>query len=108
MAEEQLQLQNTEQQNNQNNNQEQKIEERKLILNIRKYVIKVPWTVRAKKAAKVIKELVKKYTKNENIKLSQKLNNYIWSRGMKNPPMKYNLKIVKKDDYYLVDLNDNN
>lgn len=114
MAEQvQLQEQNNQNQNlNQNNNQNVKTEQnevRILNLNIRKYVIKAPLTVRAKKAVKVLKELVKKYTKYENIKFSEKLNNYIWSRGIRNPPMKYKLKIEKKDNYYLVDLlNDNN
>ncbi len=88
-----------------------KIEEKKeevkeinIKLNIRKKLIKASIYKRAKKAVKLIREFIIKQTKNKNVKISKRLNEYIWSRGIKNPPSKYNLRIIKKGDTIYVDL----
>lgn len=85
----------------------EQVEQKILSFNIRKYILKAPKTGRAKKAAKVLKYLLKKHLKAD-VKLSDKLNKYIWSRGIKNPPVKYKLKAIKKDNYYFVELFDDN
>jgi len=57
-----------------------------------------PRTKRAKIAIKEIKEFLKRHTKSESIKIDKSLNEFIWERGIKNPPSKVRLKIVKVDD----------
>lgn len=87
--------------------QVQQLEERKLILNIRKNVLKAPKNKRAKKAVKVLREKLKRILKTDKIKFSYRLNEFIWRRGIKNPPMKYKLRIIKKEDTFYIDLDDN-
>jgi len=91
--------------------EETKQEERKeiiLTLNIRKHVLKVPRFQRAKKAIKVLRELLKRYTKSEIVKISKSLNEFIWSRGIKKPPVKIKVKILKKDNVAYADITRNN
>jgi len=83
----------------------EEIKIREMIINIRKYVIKAPLQRRAKKAIKVLRELIKKVVKKDNIKISAKLNEYIWARGIKKPPTKIPVKIIEKEDRVYVDLN---
>ncbi|BBL45384.1 50S ribosomal protein L31E [Nanobdella aerobiophila] len=85
---------------------EEKIEEYKIKINIRKYLLRASLFKRAKKAASTIKRIMKVRYKNENIKLSKRLNEYIWSRGIKNPPAIYKLRIIKKEDTIYVDLDE--
>lgn len=89
---------------NQKTENANQVEEKEIILNIRKKVLKAPLQKRAKKAMNVIKELIKKITKTDKIKISDRLNRYIWSRGIKKPPVKLNLKIIKKEDKVFVDI----
>ncbi|MBC7081156.1 MAG: 50S ribosomal protein L31e [Thermoplasmatales archaeon] len=53
---------------------------------------------RAKIAMKEIREFLKKHTKNDNIKIDKSVNEVVWERGIKNPPSKIRLKVVKVDD----------
>ena len=94
-----------EQQVNQQNIEEKKenIEEYHIKVNIRKWIIRTPLYRRAKKAAKVLKQILKVRYKANDVKLSIKLNNYIWSRGIKKPPTKYKLRIIKKDNIVYAD-----
>ena len=61
---------------------------------------------RAKKAARTIREIIMKRYKSKNVLLSVRLNNYIWSRGIKKPPTRYKLKIIKKEDKIFVDIDE--
>ena len=91
--------------------EETKQEERKeiiLTLNIRKYVLKAPRFQRAKKAIKVLRELLKRYTKSETVKISKSLNEFIWSKGIKKPPVKIKVKILKRDNVAYADIIRNN
>lgn len=61
---------------------------------------KVAYYKRAKKAVKAIKLFLAKHMKVENrdirkIKLSDSINQAVWSRGIKNPPQKITVKAVK-------------
>jgi large subunit ribosomal protein L31e len=73
-------------------------EEKIITVNLRKELKKVPRWKRAKKAVKILKEILKKQTKTENLKIDKALNEKIWSRSSKNPPTKLRIKIVKVDD----------
>jgi len=83
----------------------EEIKIREMIINIRKQVLKAPLQRRAKKAIKVLREMIKRIVKKENIKISARLNEYIWARGIKKPPTKIPVKIVEKEDKVYVDLN---
>ena len=82
---------------------EAKIElEREYVIPLKRKVLKVPRYKRAKKAVRTIKEFVAKHMKVENrdlnlVKIDKYLNNEIWFRGIKNPPSKIKVKVVKKD-----------
>lgn len=89
---------------NQQTTDVKKIEEKEITINIRKHILKAPLNKRAKKAINVLKEILKKISKVNEIKISCRLNEYIWSRGIKKPPTKLNLKIIKKDDKVFVDI----
>jgi large subunit ribosomal protein L31e len=57
-----------------------------------------PRSKRAKIAVREIKEFLKKHTKSDNIKIDKSVNELVWERGIKNPPSKIRLKVVKIDD----------
>ncbi|MFZ8855884.1 MAG: hypothetical protein ACO2OX_01660 [Candidatus Nanopusillus sp.] len=101
---EETQLVQTE--NVQHNQQVQQTQEFHIKINIRKWILKTPLKRRAKKAAKVIREIIMKRYKSKNILLSVRLNNYIWSKGIKKPPTKYKLRIIKKEDKIFVDIDE--
>ena len=82
------------------------------LLTIRLYprILSAPKWKRAKKAVKVLRELVTKYVKNiedpksgEKIRIkkpfvwiSHELNELIWSRGAKNPPRRVRVRVLYK------------
>ncbi|MHA1616021.1 MAG: hypothetical protein ACTSX9_01780 [Candidatus Njordarchaeales archaeon] len=82
------------------------------LLTIRLYprILSAPKWKRAKKAVKVLRELVTKYVKNiedpksgEKIRIkkpfvwiSPELNELIWSRGAKNPPRRVRVRVLYK------------
>ncbi|MBC7128278.1 MAG: 50S ribosomal protein L31e [Thermoplasmatales archaeon] len=57
-----------------------------------------PRSKRAKIAVREIKEFLKRHTKSDNIKIDKSVNELVWERGIKNPPSKIRLKVVKIDD----------
>jgi len=67
-------------------------EERVLILNLRD-AKKAPLQKRSKKAINLVRELVKKYTKKEEIWIDNEVNEKIWDRGIKKPPNKIRLRV---------------
>ncbi|MEM4347318.1 MAG: 50S ribosomal protein L31e [Candidatus Altiarchaeota archaeon] len=56
-----------------------------------------PKTRRARKAINMIREFLKRHTKTENIKIDASLNEKIWERGIKKPPRRIKVKVIKKD-----------
>jgi large subunit ribosomal protein L31e len=94
------------QQTQENVEKKENIQEFHIKINIRKWILKTPLKRRAKKAAKVIREIIMKRYKSKNVLLSVRLNNYIWSRGIKKPPTRYKLRIIKKEDKTFVDIDE--
>jgi len=88
-----------------NEEKKEEIKIREMIINIRKQVIKAPLHKRAKKAVKALADAIKRIAKNREVKISARLNSYIWSRGIKKPPTKIPVKIIEKEDKVYVDLN---
>ena len=94
------------QQTQENVEKKENIQEFHIKINIRKWILKTPLKRRAKKAARVIREIIMRRYKSKSVLLSVRLNNYIWSRGIKKPPTKYKLRIIKKEDKIFVDIDE--
>ena len=75
--------------------------ERIYTIPLRRGTMTAPRTRRAKKAIFVLKEFIYKHMKCTECKLSEQLNELIWSQGMRNPILKVKV-IVTKDDKGLV------
>jgi len=81
-----------------------KTETKILTLNLRRYVLVASRFKRAKKAVKALRHLALRHSKAKEVKISTRLNQYIWSNGIKNPPTKITVKIIKKEDIAYIDL----
>ncbi len=71
---------------------------RKYVVPLRKEFQKVPRYKKAKKAITALKQFLVKHMKSENVKIGTKANELIWQNGIKNPPAKIELDVVKKTD----------
>ena len=83
--------------------------EREYIIPLRKKFQHVPKYKRANKAVKIIREFLvrhmKIYDRNLNrVKLDKYLNEYLWFRGIKNPPEKIKVKAIREGDIVRVEL----
>ena len=71
---------------------------------------KAPRRKRAARASRLLRSFVEKHTKTENVKLSQKLNEKVWERGIEKPPSKVRIKVkkekVEEEEVASVDLSD--
>ncbi|MEM2943750.1 MAG: 50S ribosomal protein L31e [Methanomassiliicoccales archaeon] len=77
------------------------MDQEELILNIPLRLTKrVPRTQRAERAVKEIRQYVVRHLKatEENIWIDNRLNEVIWSRGIKKPPYRLKVKAVKFED----------
>jgi large subunit ribosomal protein L31e len=57
--------------------------------------IKSPRNKRSKRAMNTIREFVAKHTKSYDVKVSQKINEKVWTRGIHKPPAKIRVKVSK-------------
>ncbi len=64
---------------------------------LRKEWLKKPKYLRAKKAARALREFLVKHMKSEEVKLGKHLNEELWKHGMKNPPHHVKLTAIKDD-----------
>jgi len=70
---------------------------------------KVRGTSRRKKASKAVNELrrqVERRTDSTDIRISNNVNERLWSRGMTSPPSSVEVQIIDMDDYVLVEVPD--
>lgn len=72
--------------------------ERTYIIPLRKEWLKAPKYKRAKKAMSAVKEFLAKHMKSDNIKIGTNLNMKLWERGIKSPPHKIKVSVIKEDD----------
>ncbi|PIN86762.1 hypothetical protein COV19_03080 [Candidatus Woesearchaeota archaeon CG10_big_fil_rev_8_21_14_0_10_44_13] len=75
--------------------------ERTYIIPLRREWLKVQRYKRAKKAVRGVKEFLAKHMKQEDpkmIKIGTVLNEMIWGRGIRNPPHKVKVSVVKEAD----------
>ena len=73
------------------------MEERIYIIPLRK-VKETPRRKRAAKAVRYVKRFLEKHTKNENIIISNQLNEEIWKHGIENIPNKVKVKVSQQED----------
>jgi len=53
---------------------------------------------RAKKAVKFLRSFMERHMKDPNIRISEEVNEMIWSRGMRNPPRRIKVRVVRTED----------
>ena len=68
--------------------------ERLYTIHLRDGFIRAPRYKRAKKAVNYLREFVQRHAKTEKVSISRKVNEYIWSRGIKNPPPRVRVVVV--------------
>jgi len=73
--------------------------EREYIIPLRKEWLKTPKHKRAKKAVRAIRLFLSKHMKVEfeDVKIGRFLNEYLWARGIKNPPAKVKVKVIREE-----------
>lgn len=71
-------------------------EEKIMVINLRKKVLERPRWKRSKSTLNILKDILKKQTKTDKLKIDKNLNEKIWSRSK--PLTKLRLKIIKSDD----------
>jgi large subunit ribosomal protein L31e len=92
-----------------NKNRDKNEVEREYTIPLRDKIGRVPRYKKTPKAIKSIKEFIAKHMKVENrdlnkVKLSMYLNQFMWGRGIKNPPSKIKVKATKKGENVVVEL----
>jgi large subunit ribosomal protein L31e len=80
--------------------------ERSYTIPLRENFVKVPKYYRSKRAINHIKAFIVRHMKvtEDNIKLGKNLNEKVWMHGIKNPPGKVKVKVVKDNDKVTVEL----
>jgi len=71
--------------------------ERTYIIPLRRGWLKAPRYRRAKKAINTIKEFLVRHMKSEDVRLMPELNLEVWKHGMRNPPSRIKVNVVKDD-----------
>ncbi|MCX8190838.1 MAG: 60S ribosomal protein L31 [Candidatus Aenigmarchaeota archaeon] len=74
-----------------------------LSINMRKILVEKARWRRGKLVMPTLKNILKRKLKTEKIKISPKLNEMVWKRGMKNPVVKFKVKIVKDGEFYKIE-----
>ena len=57
-----------------------------------------PHQRRARMAAKIVREFLRRHMKSDEVKLDLKLNRKVWERGAGHPPSSIRVRAVKQDD----------
>ena len=60
--------------------------------------VKVPRPRRAPYAVRLLKRLVGKHMKSDNVWMEQSVSEYIWARGIEHPPKKIRIRAVRFED----------
>jgi len=60
--------------------------------------LNVPVTKRANKAVKIVRNFLSRHTKASEIKIDSSINEVLWSRGIKKPPRRVKVRVVKEGD----------
>ncbi|MFH1789354.1 MAG: 50S ribosomal protein L31e [Candidatus Altiarchaeota archaeon] len=63
-----------------------------------------PRKKRTEKAVKIVAAYLKRHLKSVNVKLSAKLNEALWARGIEKPPRKIRVKVTEEEGVYTADV----
>ena len=69
--------------------------ERTYTIPLRREYMKVANHRRTEKASRALREFIIKHMKSENVNIGKYLNEFVWMHGMKNPPPRVKVNIVK-------------
>ena len=78
--------------------------ERVYTIPLRVGFIKVPRYYRAKRAVNQIRKYIEKHMKTDDVRIGKYLNEYVWAKGITNPPGKVTVKTIREDGYVTVEL----
>jgi large subunit ribosomal protein L31e len=89
--------------------QKNEIIEREYVISLRKKCNIVPRYKKTNKAVKTIKEFIARHMKIRDrdlkkIKIDKYLNEFLWDRGIKNPPLKIKVRAKKENEVVRVEL----
>ncbi len=62
------------------------------------YTRGIPINKRTNNAVRLVREFVSKHLKVETVSLDSKLNEALWSRGIKKPPRRIRIRCVKTEE----------
>jgi len=79
-------------------------EEKIFTMNLRKEILKKPHHQRAKRAVNATIDYIKRNMKVSEVKIGKNLNDLLWSRGNRNPPMRVKVKSIMEENYARVEL----
>lgn len=79
-------------------------EEKIFTMNLRKEILKKPHHQRAKRAVNATIDYIKRHMKVSEVKIGKNLNDLLWSRGNRNPPMRVKVKSIIEEGYARVEL----
>lgn len=73
------------------------IEERVYVVPLWKSIRYKTGIRRAKRASIFLREFIKRHMKTDNVKIAPSVNEKIWINGIRNPPKRIQVKVVKTD-----------
>ena len=73
-------------------------EEKTVVFNLRKELLKCPRTSRSKDAILILKRRAARFSSNGEVKVGQDVSEKIWSRGLEHTPTRLRLKVKRQDD----------
>jgi len=65
-------------------------------------VLLTPDNQRAKRAINMVKEFARHHMKTEDVRIEEDLSHLIWKRGIKHPPRKVRVRMVKTDEGFVL------
>jgi large subunit ribosomal protein L31e len=74
------------------------IEERIYVVPLWKVVRRARRLHRAKRAARFLREFISRHMKTPNVKVSPEVNEMIWARGIRNPPRRLTVRVVRTSE----------
>ncbi|KAF8333139.1 uncharacterized protein EI90DRAFT_3280491 [Cantharellus anzutake] len=69
---------------------------REYTIHVGKYVHKKTFKKRAPRGVKAIVEFAQRYMGTKDVRIDPKLNQEVWSKGIKNPPRRIRVKLERK------------
>lgn len=78
--------------------------ERTYTIPLRREFLKVPKYKRAEKASRAVREFLVKHMKCPTVSIGKHLNEALWVHGMRNPPSRVKVTVIKQDQKVIAEL----